>query len=133
MFIIITSYNLKIIIHEVSKREGGVPYHPSMQNLYCAYPVYNFFYYYFYNLGNEIGFELTDFTVPEDVGFVAVNARLTNIDRVQSEDDTLAVMIMGSASTFGGTAIGKIPYIDTSHSLYTATYSVMKSSYMLSF
>ena len=65
-----------------------------------------------YNLVNEIGFEETEFAVPEDAGFVAVNARLTDINRILSPDDTLAVMIMGSASTSDGTALGKIPYID---------------------
>ena len=56
---------------------------------------------------NEVGFERTEYTVTEDAGFLIVTVRLSDIDFTQTDDDTLGVEIMVSASTSDGTATGK--------------------------
>ena len=56
---------------------------------------------------NEVGFERTEYAVSEDVGFLDVRVRLSDIDFTQTNDDTLGVTIMVSVSTPDGTATGK--------------------------
>ena len=43
----------------------------------------------------------------ESAGDVMIRVRLTDIDLAQTNDDTLGVLIMGSASTSDGSAVGK--------------------------
>ena len=43
----------------------------------------------------------------ESDGDVMIRVRLTDIDDAQTNDDTLGVLIMGSASTSDGSAVGK--------------------------
>ena len=45
--------------------------------------------------------------MPESVGNVMIRVRLTDINLAQTNDDTLGVLIMGSASTSDGSAVGK--------------------------
>ena len=67
---------------------------------------------------NEIGFEQTAYTVLESAGDVMIRVRLTDIDLAQTNDDTLGVLIMGSASTLDGSAVGK--RVDRVHDIISA-------------
>ena len=64
---------------------------------------------------NEVGFERTEYAVLEDVGFLDVRVRLSSINFTQTDDDTLGVTIMVSASTSNGTATSKRVWLIAVH------------------
>ena len=64
---------------------------------------------------NEVGFERTEYTVPEYAGSLTVTVRLSDINFTQTDDDTLGVEIMVSASTSNGTAKSKKVWLIAVH------------------